>query len=89
MKDIHECTKRLEAARRRLSSLKHGDLLLKFLDHLQALGLSTSRVLKYATCLCTIFHGWLKGLRGKLLISLWRITTVTFFITIVKCRDLT
>jgi len=55
MKDIHECTKRLEAARRRLSSLKHGDLLLKFLDHLQALGLSTSRVLKYATCLCTIF----------------------------------
>ncbi|MEM3898907.1 MAG: site-specific integrase, partial [Candidatus Bathyarchaeia archaeon] len=55
MKDIHASARKLEAARRRLSSLKYGDLLLKFLDHLQALGLSTSRVLKYATCLCTIF----------------------------------
>lgn len=29
--------------------------MLRFLDHLQALGLSTSRVLKYAASLCTIF----------------------------------
>jgi integrase/ribosomal protein L40E len=29
--------------------------LLRFLDHLQALGLSPSRVLKYATQLCTLF----------------------------------
>ncbi|MCX8178141.1 MAG: hypothetical protein N3F10_07635, partial [Candidatus Bathyarchaeota archaeon] len=56
MKDVHGCARRLEAARRRLSSLEHGDMLLKFLDHLQALGLSTSRVLKYATSLCTIFR---------------------------------
>jgi hypothetical protein len=53
--DIHGCAKRLEAARRNLSKLEHGELLLGFLDHLQALGLSLSRVLKYATQLCTLF----------------------------------
>jgi integrase/ribosomal protein L40E len=55
MTDTHGCAGRLEAARRRLSRLEHGELLLKFLDHLQALGLSPSRVLKYATQLCTLF----------------------------------
>jgi integrase len=55
MTDIHDCAKRLEAARRNLSRLEHGELLLGFLDHLQALGLSPSRVLKYATQLCTLF----------------------------------
>jgi hypothetical protein len=52
--DIHGCAKRLEAARRNLSKLEHGELLLGFLDHLQALGLSLSRVLKYATQLCIL-----------------------------------
>ena len=55
MTDIHGCVKRLDAARRRLSRLEHGGLLLRFLDHLQALGLSPSRVLKYATQLSTLF----------------------------------
>ena len=55
MTDIHGFAGRLEAARRRLSKLEHGELLLKFLDHLQALGLSPPRVLKYATQLCTLF----------------------------------
>jgi len=55
MTDVYECTRRLEAARRRLSKLEHGGLLLRFLDHLQALGLSPPRVLKYATQLCTLF----------------------------------
>jgi len=40
MTDIYGCAKRLEAARRRLSRLEHGELLLKFLDHLQALGVA-------------------------------------------------
>jgi len=56
MKDIHDCAKRLEAARRRLSRLRHGELLLAFLDHLETLGLSQSRVLKYANSLCTVFR---------------------------------
>jgi hypothetical protein len=55
MTDIHGCAGRLEAARHRLLRLEHGELLLKFLDHLQALGLSPSRVLKYATQLCMLF----------------------------------
>jgi len=55
MADIHGCAGRLEAARRRLSRLEHGGLLLKFLDHLQALGFSPPRVLKYATQLCALF----------------------------------
>ncbi|MEM3703224.1 MAG: tyrosine-type recombinase/integrase [Candidatus Bathyarchaeia archaeon] len=55
MVDVYDTAGRLRAARRRLAGLKHGKLLLAFLDHLQALGLSTSRILKYASLLCMIY----------------------------------
>jgi len=55
MTDIHGFAGRLETARCRLSRLEHGELLLKFLNHLQALGLSPPRVLKFATQLYTLF----------------------------------
>jgi len=54
--DIHGVGKRLEAARARLSGLEHSELLLKFLDHLESLGLSKARVLKYANHLSKIFR---------------------------------
>jgi len=54
--DIHDVGKRLEAARARLSGLEHSELLLKFLDHLESLGLSKARVLKYANHLSKIFR---------------------------------
>ena len=54
--DIHGVGKRLEAARARLSGLEHSKLLLKFLDHLESLGLSKARVLKYANHLSKIFR---------------------------------
>jgi antitoxin component of RelBE/YafQ-DinJ toxin-antitoxin module len=56
MTDIHNSAKRLEATRQKLAKLQHEELLLRFLDHLQALGLSTSRVLKYATQLCILYE---------------------------------
>ena len=40
MYDIHEYSKRVESARRRLRRLRHSQLLLDFIDHLHALGLS-------------------------------------------------
>ncbi|MEM3466253.1 MAG: hypothetical protein QW566_07265, partial [Candidatus Jordarchaeales archaeon] len=54
--DIHDVVKRLEAARSRLSQLPYNEILLSFLDHLESLGLSRARVLKYATSLCTIYR---------------------------------
>jgi len=56
MLDIHGYSRRLESARRRLSLLKHSRLLLDFIDHLSALGLSKGRVAKYANHLCAIFR---------------------------------
>jgi site-specific recombinase XerD len=55
MNDLYDCGRRLEAARKRLSTLPYAELLLAFLDHLKALGLSDNRVLKYANSLSTIF----------------------------------
>ena len=55
MIDLYDCGRRLEAARKRLSRLPYAELLLAFLDHLKALGLSDNRVLKYANNLSTIF----------------------------------
>jgi len=54
MVDIHNSLKRFEAARRRVASLDNAELLLAFLDHLEALGLSKIRMAKYASALCTI-----------------------------------
>jgi hypothetical protein len=49
MIDVHEYSKRLENARRRLGQLRHSDLLLAFIDHLLALGLlSENMVAKIA-----------------------------------------
>lgn len=55
MIDIHDSLRRFESARRRVASLDHAELILAFLDHLEALGLSKLRVAKYASALCTIF----------------------------------
>ena len=56
MFDVHEYSKRVEAARRRLRSLQHSELLLEFINHLGALGLSKGRVAKYANHLCVLFR---------------------------------
>jgi hypothetical protein len=55
MIDLYNSGRRLGADRQRLSRLPYGDLLLSFLDHLKALGLSDKRVLKYADSLLTLF----------------------------------
>jgi len=52
MYDIHDYFKRVENARRRLGSLPYSELLLNFIDHLQALGLSKGEVCHR---LCTLF----------------------------------
>jgi len=54
--DIHGVAERLKRARVRLGGLSHGSLLLGFIDHLESLGLSPARVLKYANHLCKIFR---------------------------------
>ena len=56
MIDVHGYFNRLESARRRLAQMKHSSLLLAFVDHLLALGLSEGRVAKIANHLCTIFR---------------------------------
>ncbi|MBC7121282.1 MAG: hypothetical protein H5T33_06915 [Candidatus Methanosuratus sp.] len=48
MSDICGYSERLESAKRRLSKYGNRELLLGFLDHLGALGLSVGRVAKYA-----------------------------------------
>jgi len=44
--DIHDYAGRLRRARERLSRLENSSLLLSFIDHLSALGLSAGRVAK-------------------------------------------
>ncbi|MGC8998551.1 MAG: tyrosine-type recombinase/integrase [Candidatus Bathyarchaeia archaeon] len=56
MVDVHGYSRRLQSARRRLTQLRHSDLLLAFVDHLLALGLSEGRVAKVANHLCTLFR---------------------------------
>ena len=51
MIDIHGYSRRLESARLRLAGLDNGELLLAFIDHLEALGLSKGRLAKYQTYL--------------------------------------
>ncbi|MEM2483180.1 MAG: hypothetical protein QW365_08815, partial [Candidatus Nezhaarchaeales archaeon] len=52
--DIHDYAGRLRSARERLSRLENSSLLLSFIGHLSALGLSVGRVAKYANQLCTL-----------------------------------
>jgi len=54
MIDIHGYSRRLESARLRLAGLDNGELLLAFIDHLEALGLSKGRLAKYANHICAI-----------------------------------
>lgn len=54
---MYDYGRRLEAARRRISSLANSRLLLSFLDHLEALGLSDGRVAKYANHMCALMRG--------------------------------
>ncbi len=56
MIDVHGYSKRLESTSSRLAQLRHSDLLLAFVDHLLALGLSEGRVAKVANHLCKIFR---------------------------------
>jgi integrase len=54
MRDIHDYPKRLASAKRRIALLENGQLLLDFVAHLEALGLSTGRVAKYANHVCAL-----------------------------------
>jgi len=54
MRDLYNYPRRLERARQRVAELRNGSLALRFLDHLEALGLSVGRVAKYANHLCTL-----------------------------------
>jgi hypothetical protein len=54
--DIHHSKKGLETAIRRISELRNGKKAIVFLYHLQASGLSTVRVLKYANHLPEILN---------------------------------
>ena len=56
MKDLYGYAEGLERAKRRLSKYGNADLLLGFIGHLEALGLSAGRIVKYANHLCTIFR---------------------------------
>jgi len=47
--EIYDFEGRLRRYRRSIGNLKNGDLALRFLDHLAALGLSKARVSKYAS----------------------------------------
>jgi len=47
---------RLEGARRRLAQLEYSGILLGFIEHLLATGISRGRVAKIANHLCTIFR---------------------------------
>jgi len=48
MSNIHDYTGRLERCKRTVSKLRNGDLALRFLSYLGALGLSVARISKYA-----------------------------------------
>ena len=54
MRDIHDYAKRLASAKRRIAQLENAELLLNFVAHLDALGLSTGRVAKYANHVCAL-----------------------------------
>ena len=54
MRDIHDYGKRLASAKRRIAQLENAELLLNFVSHLEALGLSTGRVAKYANHVCAL-----------------------------------
>jgi integrase len=54
MRDIHDYAKRLASAKRRIAQLENAELLLNFVAHLEALGLSTGRVAKYANHACAL-----------------------------------
>jgi hypothetical protein len=57
MKDILDYGKRLASAKRRLAQLENAELLLNFVAHLEALGLSTGRVAEYANHACALTKG--------------------------------
>ncbi|MEM1660013.1 MAG: hypothetical protein QXR17_02560 [Candidatus Bathyarchaeia archaeon] len=59
--NIHDYAGRLRRARERLSRLENSSLLLSFIDHLSALGLSVGRVAKYANQLCTLMKNYRSG----------------------------
>ncbi|MGF3521826.1 MAG: hypothetical protein ACQXXJ_01865 [Candidatus Bathyarchaeia archaeon] len=46
MQDIYNYPKRLASVKRRITQLENAELLLNFVAHLEALGLSTGRVAK-------------------------------------------
>jgi len=54
MRDIHDYGKRLASAKRRIAQLENAELLLGFVAHLEALGLSTGRVAKYSNHICAL-----------------------------------
>lgn len=53
---IHDYDKSLKRSKRTLQTLHNGEVALRFLDHMSALGLSTARVAKYATKLVVLLR---------------------------------
>jgi site-specific recombinase XerD len=56
MEDIYQAEKRLERLKEVLKEKKNGDIALEFLEHLRAKGLSTIRLVKYASTLRRILY---------------------------------
>jgi integrase len=54
MQDIHDYQKRLACTKRRIARLENAQLHLDFIAHLEALGLFTGRVAKYANHVCAL-----------------------------------
>jgi len=63
--DIHNVEERLEAVRSKLSQLPYSEILMFFIDHLESLGLSRARILKYAT----VYTPYLTMLHLEMLLS--------------------
>ena len=53
---IHDYAQSLKRSKRTLQGLRNGEVALKFLDNLSALGLSTARVAKYGTMLVVLLR---------------------------------
>ena len=54
--EIYDYEERLQRYRRAIKRLRNGDLALRFLDHMAALGLSVARVSKYASHLLVLLR---------------------------------
>jgi len=56
LSEIYDYEERLQRYKRIIKGLRNGDLALRFLDHMAALGLSVARVSKYASHLLVLLR---------------------------------